>query len=66
MAGKKRSEKNDPMTSASSAPTKPVALTLKIDQEMYIRLSILRARDRKTAQDILVEALAAHLQKVGM
>ena len=36
---------------------KLVALTVKIDHEMYVRLSLLRARERKTAQEILTEAL---------
>ena len=42
---------------------KPVALTLKIDHDMFMRLSALRARDRTTAQEILTEALEAYLKK---
>jgi hypothetical protein len=45
---------------------KPVALTLKIDHGMFMRLSALRARDRTTAQEILTEALEAHLKKAGV
>lgn len=44
-------------------PQKPVALTLKIDSATYMRLSTLRARERKTAQDILSEALKAYLDR---
>jgi len=44
---------------------KPVALTLKIDSQTYLRLCVLRARDRKTAQDILTEALIALLDREG-
>lgn len=42
---------------------KPVALTVKIDSQTYMRLSALRARDRKTAQDILTDALMAYLDR---
>jgi predicted transcriptional regulator len=42
---------------------KLVALTVKIDNEMYVRLSLLRARERKTAQEILTEALTAYLDR---
>lgn len=45
---------------------KPVALTLKIDHDTFIRLSALRARDRITAQEILLTALEAHLKKAGV
>jgi hypothetical protein len=44
---------------------KLVALTLKIDSEMYVRLSTLRAQKRKTAQEILAEALKSYLDKAG-
>lgn len=43
---------------------KLVALTVKIDQEMYVRLSLLRAQKRKTAQEILTEALNAYLDRM--
>jgi hypothetical protein len=49
-----------------TAPTvaeKLVALTVKIDQETYVRLSTLRAKERKTAQEILTAALAAYLDR---
>lgn len=44
---------------------KPVALTLKIDTPTYIRLSALRAKERKTAQNILEEALNLYLKSAG-
>jgi len=50
---------------SDSKTEKPVALTVKIDSQTYMRLSVLRARDRKTAQDILTEALMAFLDREG-
>jgi hypothetical protein len=49
-----------------STTEKPVALTLKIDSHTYMRLSMLRARDRKTAQNILTAALEAFLRQAGV
>ena len=42
---------------------KLVALTVKIESEMYVRPSLLRARERKTAQEILTEALTAYIDR---
>ena len=50
-----------PKRKTDKAVLKPVALTVKIDQAMYVRLSLLRAQTRKTAQEILTEALRAYL-----
>jgi len=50
----------------TSQPEKMVALTLKIDSKTYLRLSTLRATQRKTAQDILSEALSAYLDHAGV
>jgi hypothetical protein len=47
------------------AHQKPVALTVKIDGETYVRLSMLRARERLTAQEILTQALNAYLDRAG-
>ncbi len=47
------------------AAEKPVALTVKIDSKTYVRLSTLRAKQRKTAQDILTEALNTYLDQAG-
>jgi hypothetical protein len=52
-------------TDKKAAAEKPVALTVKIDSGTYVRLSTLRAKERKTAQDILTEALKAYLDRVG-
>jgi hypothetical protein len=51
--------------SRKAAEEKPVALTLKIDSHTYIRLSTFRAKERKTAQEILTEALNAYLDRWG-
>jgi hypothetical protein len=49
----------------SAATEKPVALTLKVDSELYVRLSTLRAKERKTSQDILEQALKEYLTRAG-
>ncbi len=53
------------LKSSGEEAEKPVALTLKIDTETYVRLSTFRAKERKTAQDILTEALTAYLDRAG-
>jgi predicted transcriptional regulator len=40
-----------------------VALTLKVDSKLYVRLSTYRAKTRQTAQDILTEALRQYLAR---
>jgi hypothetical protein len=42
-----------------------VALTLKVDGKTYVRLSTLRAKERKTVQEVLTEALKAYLTRAG-
>jgi hypothetical protein len=54
---KKRSE--------TSGQQKPVALTLKVDSELYVRLSTLRATQRTTNQSILEQALKEYLTRAG-
>ncbi len=49
----------------SAAGEKPVALTLKVDSRMYVRLSTLRATQRRTNQDILEHALREYLTRAG-
>ena len=44
---------------------KLVAMTVKIESDMYVRLSMFRAKERKTAQQILTEALADYLHRAG-
>lgn len=46
---------------ASKASPDMVALTLKVDSETYVRLSTLRAKERKLVQEILTEALKSYL-----
>jgi hypothetical protein len=49
----------------SAAPEKPVALTLKVDSGLYLRLSTLRATQRRTNQDIPEQALKEYLTRAG-
>lgn len=69
MAAKKKSRSSGKQTGAhragSSAGEKPVALTLKVDGDTYVRLSTLRATLRRTKQDILQEALKQYLERAG-
>jgi predicted transcriptional regulator len=44
---------------------KPVALTVKIGDDIYMRLGKLRASQRRTHQDILKQALEEYLDRVG-
>lgn len=46
--------------------TKPVALTLKLDGETYVRLRTLGAMQRRTNQDIMREAVEHYLDRVGV
>jgi predicted transcriptional regulator len=59
----KKSLSRSKKKSETPVAEKLVALTVKIDQELYVRLSTLRAKERKTAQEILTEALAAYLDR---
>lgn len=49
----------------STTSEKPVALTLKVDSALYLRLSTLRATQRRTNQDILEQALREYLTRAG-
>lgn len=49
----------------SGGDDKPVALTLKVDSATYIRLCTLRATQRQSSQEILQQALAEYLDRVG-
>ena len=44
---------------------KPVALTVKVDDETYVRLCTLMATQRRTNQEILREALHEYLERVA-
>lgn len=53
-----------------TAPKKPkqddrVALTLKVDDKIYVRLCTLGATQRRTNQDILREAIQQYLDRAG-
>ena len=48
-----------------SAVKKPVALTVKVDGETYVRLSTFRATQRRKTQDILEQALKEYLTRAG-
>jgi len=50
---------------AGASQEKPVALTLKVDSGLYLRLSTLRATQRRTNQDILEQALREYLTRAG-
>jgi hypothetical protein len=49
----------------SSTSKTPVALTVKVDNDTYIRLCTLRATQRRSSQEILQQALAEYLDRVG-
>ena len=59
------SEQNMKKPPKTPKKEKLVALTVKIDSETYIKLSTLRAKERKTAQEILTEALREYLKRAG-
>jgi len=69
MATKRASTTATPKRSTRSASkatdAKPVALTLKVDEKTYVRLRTLGAKQRRTNQDILDEALQEHLKRLG-
>jgi hypothetical protein len=60
-----RRKERQAKTVTSAVNEKPVTLTLKIDSKTYIRLSTLRAKERRTAPDILTEALQEYLERAG-
>jgi hypothetical protein len=48
-----------------SAKDERVALTLKVDQKLFERLSTFRAKERKKSQEILQQALLEYLDRAG-
>jgi predicted DNA-binding protein len=50
-------------TSKVASDEKPVALTVKLDSETYIRLCTLGATKRRTHQDILKDAIKQYLDR---
>ena len=66
MATKKASAPAKPKQSRrASTPDDAVALTLKVDKKTYVRLCTLRAKERRTTQEILNEALQDYLKRSG-
>jgi hypothetical protein len=55
-----------PLKARQQAELKPVALTLKVNGEVYVRLGTLRASQRRTHQDILKQALEEYLDREGV
>jgi hypothetical protein len=55
----------DGRRAGSGVEEKPVALTLKVDNSIYVRLSTFRATQRRTSQDILQQALKEYLDRSG-
>ena len=49
----------------ASLKSKLVALTVKVDDETYVRLCTLRATHRRTNQDILRDALHEYLDRAS-
>jgi hypothetical protein len=60
-----RSRRRQPIGTKQTESTTPVALTLKVDGTTYVRLSTLRATQRRTSQDILQQALEEYLDRAG-
>lgn len=58
-----------PRSRATTAKTvsseKPVALTVKVAHEAYVRLCTLAATRRRTNQDVLNEAVQQYLDREG-
>jgi hypothetical protein len=68
MATKKSGAKRPASTKrvVSAGPPKPdnrVALTVKVDHDVYVRLCTLAATGRRTNQDVLLEAVEQYLDK---
>jgi Ribbon-helix-helix protein, copG family len=64
-ASRSEGKRRDTKRGGSTATEKPVALTLKVDSDLYLRLSTLRATQRRTNQDILEQALKEYLTRAG-
>ena len=52
-------------TPKATSTEKPVALTVKVDSKTYVRLCTLGAKERRTNQDLLNEAVQQYLDRVG-
>ena len=47
---------------SSHSPSDTIAVTVRLDEDRYVRLKVLGARTRRTNQEMLVAALDAYLQ----
>jgi hypothetical protein len=70
MASKKSGQSSASHRPRASAPKsapkeKPVALTVKVDSKIYVRLCTLGATQRRTNQDLLTEAVQQYLDRLG-
>jgi hypothetical protein len=71
MATKKSGESSASSRSRVAVPKaasnkKPVALTVKVNHDVYVRLCTQGATQRRTHQDIMREAVEQFLEREGM
>jgi predicted amidophosphoribosyltransferase len=62
--GRGRKDDGSPCPRCWPQPASRLRCTLKIDGDMYMRLDMLRAKERRTHQDILKQALEEFLDRV--
>ena len=55
--------KRKPTQISRTEPKKPVALTVKLEDAIYVRLCTLGATQRRTNQDMLREAVEQYLDR---
>ena len=60
---KKTSTRRSQAQASGNPDEKPVALTLKVNHDTYVRLCTLGATERRTNQDILLQALQQYLDR---
>jgi predicted transcriptional regulator len=54
-----------PRTKKVETDDSPAAMTLRLDADTFMRLSILRAKTRRSAQELMFEALQEYLKRQG-
>jgi hypothetical protein len=55
--------KHDPGRKAAPAPEKPRVQTVKLTDDLHVRLATFGAKNRRTNQDILVAGLTEYLER---
>lgn len=50
-------------SSASPAPTRPVVQTVKVPPDVFVKLKIVGAHERRSSQDIILAALKEYLDR---